>query len=104
VVAIGPSISAALYEVGEDVRAGFEVQGFQRDRLSRWFPAEARKDHWFFDGWQSTRDQLQAAGVPSHRVHSAELCTSEHRELFCSYRRDGPKTGRMAAAIRFRQR
>ena len=104
VVAIGPSISAARYEVGEDVRARFEAAGFRSDHLRKWFPAETRPAHCLFDGWQSGRDQLAAAGVPSQGVHSADLCTSEHSEFLCSYRRDGRKAGRMAAAIRVRQR
>ena len=103
VVAIGPSISAARYEVGEEVRERFEAAGFTPNRLRNWFSAETCPAHWLFDGWQSARDQLEAAGVPSRGVHSAELCTSEHEESFSSYRRDGRKTGRMAAAIRVRQ-
>ena len=100
VVAIGPSISAARYEVGEEVRKHFEGSGITSDCLHGWFPAVTREDHWLFDSWQSALDQLEAAGVPSQRVHSAGLCTSEHTELFCSYRRDGKRAGRMAAAIR----
>jgi YfiH family protein len=100
VVAIGPSISAARYEVSEEVRKRFEGAGFRSDHLRDWFPAETRPAHWLFDGWQSARDQLEAAGVPAQRVHPAQLCTSEHSEFLCSYRRDGKKAGRMAAAIR----
>lgn len=100
VAAIGPSISAAHYEVGEEVRARFEAVGFPSDRVRRWFPAETRESHWLFDGWQSARDQLEAAGIRPEHAHCARLCTSEHRELFCSYRRDGKGAGRMAAAIR----
>jgi YfiH family protein len=100
IVAIGPSISAARYEVGTEVRTRFEEAGFASDLVRRWFPAETRQDHWLFDGWRSVRDQLECAGVRADRIHSAELCTAEHPELFCSYRRDGKKAGRMAAAIR----
>jgi copper oxidase (laccase) domain-containing protein len=38
--------------------------------------------------------------VPRTQVHVAELCTASHPRLFCSYRRDGSSTGRLAAVIR----
>jgi YfiH family protein len=99
VAAMGPSISAGRYEVGEDVRARFEA-AFPAELIARWFPCATRAAHWRFDGWQSSRDQLAAAGVPMEQVYSADLCTADHADLFCSYRRDGTRAGRMAAAIR----
>jgi YfiH family protein len=100
-VALGPSIGACCYEVGRDVRDAFAA-GFSAGDLERWFSDEPmrldtnppmpnlaatrRPEHWFFDGWKSMRDQLEAAGVPADHI--------------CSYRRDGTPTGRMAAAIR----
>ncbi len=100
VAAIGPSISAPRYEVGADVRARFEHAGFAPGQMARWFGEGHRPDHWSFDGWQSARDQLVAAGVPREQIHVAELCTATDANLFCSYRRDGKGAGRMAAAIR----
>ena len=114
-VALGPSIGACCYEVGADVRQAFAA-GFPDSDLDRWFSvepkrlpanppmpglrAERRPDHWFFDGWRSVRDQLEAAGVPPEHTFSSELCTASHPHILCSYRRDGTPTGRMAAAIR----
>lgn len=97
-VAIGPSISAARYEVGEDVRARFG--DFAEHEQAAWFPAATRAGHWQFDGWQTARDQLEEAGIPAEQIHVAALCTATHADLFCSYRRDGARAGRMAAAIR----
>jgi YfiH family protein len=102
IVAVGPSISAPRYEVGTEVRSRFEDTGYGSDLVRRWFPVETRQSHWLFDGWQSVRDQLECAGVRAERIHIAQLCTADHPELFCSYRRDGRKAGRMAAAIRAR--
>jgi len=99
-VAIGPSISAARYEVGSDVRERFREAGFADERQAAWFPAETRSGHWLFDGARSAREQLQDAGVPDAQVHVAGLCTATHAELFCSYRRDGSRAGRLAAAMR----
>jgi YfiH family protein len=98
-VAAGPSISAARYEVGDEVRSRFEAAFGARD-AARWFPTQTRQSHWLFDGWGAARDQLVAAGVPPASLHACSLCTAEHRDLFCSYRRDGRQAGRMAAVIR----
>ena len=115
-VAIGPSIGACCYEVGEDVRARFIDERFSPSQTERWFRPEPaslavnpplpsvshqqRQDHWFFDGWTSTREQLASAGVPPGQIFGADLCTASHESVFCSYRRDGAGAGRMAAIIR----
>lgn len=114
-VAIGPAIGPCCYEVGPDVRTQFERASFTPGQLAGWFSAlpiisacnppmaslsRARRDgHWFFDASQSARDQLKSAGVSSTMFVSG-LCTASHREVFCSYRRDGVPAGRMAAVIR----
>jgi len=100
VAAIGPSISGPRYEVGADVRAQFEANGFSAAERDRWFAPAARPDHYFFDGWASARDQLSAAGLGGARIHLAGLCTASLPDLLCSYRRDGKAAGRIAAAIR----
>jgi YfiH family protein len=102
VVAIGPSICAARYEVGADVREQFERASFPGDRLGRWFLAGARANHWQFDGWASARDQLEAAGVAARLIYGSDLCTAGDPALLCSYRRDGKQAGRIAGAIRAR--
>jgi len=44
VIAIGPSISAARYEVGADVHGKFSAAEFSRTQLDRWFTTGARPD------------------------------------------------------------
>lgn len=116
IVAIGPSIGSCCYEIGGDVRERFDLAGFSRAELSRWFVSEPSPSprnpsyagsstglgpgHWFLDIWAVARDQLVAEGIPAHQVHSAGLCTASHAGTFCSYRRDGSGAGRLAAAIR----
>jgi purine-nucleoside/S-methyl-5'-thioadenosine phosphorylase / adenosine deaminase len=100
IAAVGPSISAERYEVGEDVHARFLAAGFPVQQIARWFRPAERPDHWFFDGWQSVHDQLEAAGLAPTDIHAAGLCTATYPDLFCSYRRDGKGAGRIAAAIR----
>jgi Uncharacterized conserved protein len=63
VAAVGPSICAERYEVGEDVRARFVAAGFPADALARWFLPGVRPDHWQFDGWRAAVDQLTSAGL-----------------------------------------
>ena len=98
IAAVGPSISAERYEVGEEVRARFLAAGYPRTQIERWFRPSA--DRWLFDGWRSAQDQLESAGVPATSIHVSSLCTAAHPDLFCSYRRDGKGAGRLAAAIR----
>jgi YfiH family protein len=102
IVAAGPSISAARYEVGADVREKFLVADFSATDIDRWFSNGARPDRWQFDGWQATRDQLESAGVPATQIFVAGLCTAAHPDVLCSYRRDWKEAGRMAAVIRAR--
>jgi YfiH family protein len=115
-IALGPSIGACCYEVGEDVRQGFDAAGFAAQAIDQWFhhrpmpsarnrsmggvPEVQRPGHWYFDGWASARDQLMAAGVRREHIYSAELCTASHPGALCSYRRDGSRAGRLAGAIR----
>ena len=101
--AIGPSICAHEYEVDAVVRDGFAAAGFDDAQLRRWFIDGVRPGHWQFDGWAAARDQLAAAGVSASQIHGAALCTASYPELFCSYRRDGRRAGRIAGAIRARE-
>jgi hypothetical protein len=114
--AVGPAIGACCYEVGDDVRARFQM--FPANDVARWFTVHPaawprnpplpslsptrRPGHWFFDPWQCVRDQLVSAGIPSNQIFIAELCTASHPDVFCSYRREGARAGRMVGAIRLK--
>ncbi len=115
IAAIGPSIGACCYEVGTDVRDAFRAAGFSARALAAWFSdrpqvsarnpsmpglTTGRPAHWFFDGWSAVSEQLQDAGLSRDRIHVAELCTASHPDVLCSYRREGRRAGRLAAAIR----
>src|SRR5262249_6683562 len=103
IVAIGPAISGPNYEVGADVYQRFAAAGFTPADRARWFVPAARAEHWYFDGWQSACDQLQAVEVPASQIFVAGLCAFGHPGVLCSYRRDGSPAGRMAAAIRMKR-
>ena len=114
--AIGPSIGPCCYEVGEDVAARFEAEGFSERERRHWFQARPsgldtnppmrptanrdRSGRRFMDLWAVARDQLMQAGIAPDRIRAARLCTASHPDAFCSYRRDGAAAGRLAAVIR----
>jgi purine-nucleoside/S-methyl-5'-thioadenosine phosphorylase / adenosine deaminase len=92
VAAIGPSIGPCCYAVGEELLAAFGPDGRQ------WFSRGAGR--LVLNLWSANRDQLIESGMKPGNVHVAELCTARHSELFDSFRRDGERTGRLAAAIK----
>jgi YfiH family protein len=100
--AVGPAIGPCCYEVGADVRDSF-ARAFSSES-GGWFAPGGAPKKWMLDTWASARTQLLAAGVLPHHIFEARLCTASHPDAFCSYRRDGPPAGRMAAAIKRRAR
>ena len=99
VAATGPSIGPCCYEVGEEVREAFRRAEFPSEAVSRWFVAGQRgRPH--LDLWQAARDQLEEAGLTQGHIHVCGLCTATHRDVFFSYRGDGPATGRMVGVIK----
>jgi polyphenol oxidase len=90
-VAIGPSIGPCCYEVHQDLAGKFVAKFGQDVVLSG---DEGKKPH--LDLRQVAITQLQQAEVRALEV--SEICTSCHRDLFFSYRRDG-SSGRMMAFI-----
>ena len=64
-----------------------------------WF-TESGDGRWTLDLRRANVDQLVAAGVPADAIHVARLCTKDNPDTCFSYRRDGPGTGRLVAAIR----
>ncbi|MDX1460451.1 MAG: peptidoglycan editing factor PgeF [Xanthomonadales bacterium] len=88
---LGPSISAAHYEVGADLRDRF----LARDPIYREF-FRASGQRWRADLGGIARFQLHQAGVPA--VFGGGFCTFAEPERFYSYRRDGV-TGRMASLV-----
>jgi polyphenol oxidase len=101
VVAQGPGIGPCCYTVGDELIGAYRDGGFGRD-IDRWFIRD-EAGGLKLDVWAANRDQLIASGVPAGSIHAAGLCTADRPDLFASYRRDGPGTGRIAAVIRSRR-
>ena len=89
---IGPGISRAFFEVGDEVRAAFEdsVSGAPD------YFAPNRPGLWLCDLAGLAERVLNQHGVS--RVYRDSHCSYRDAELFYSYRRDSV-TGRMAALI-----
>lgn len=90
--ALGPSICARCFEVGEEVAAAFDA--LVPAAVIR--PA-GEKPH--VDLWRANRALLEAAGVPAEAIDAAPPCTMCEPERFFSYRRDGGGIGQHLSFI-----
>lgn len=93
IAAVGPAISAAHFEVGEEVAAAFE-QASLADALVR---QPGDKPH--VDLPAAARQQLLAAGLEPSTIDHTDRCTFRDIEEFFSHRRDQGRTGRQVAII-----
>ena len=89
---LGPAISQAAFEVGDEVRQQFAAGGELPDEL---FVANAR-GRWQADLYGLARLRLCRLGIT--RVHGGGHCTFADAERFYSYRRDG-QTGRLLSFV-----
>ncbi len=86
-VGIAPSIGSCCYRVGE--------------KVANQFPPETlveRSDGIYLDLKLANQMQLEAMGLNSNQINSAEVCTCCNNKHF-SYRRQGEAAGRMVAFI-----
>lgn len=90
-VAIGPSIGACCYEVDDFVRD--QAAGYEE------FFAPKGGGKYQLDLWGMNAKQLREAGVPLENIVVAGICTNDNKELFCSYRAEQGRTGRMGVCL-----
>ncbi len=123
VAVIGPAIGPCCYEVGPEVVQAYLSQfaGAKKwfagplaervnpdgsapfDWLKRELPGrEPLRSRPHLDLLTANRHQLIAGGVLRERIFSAGLCTACHPRWLFSYRRDGPRVGRLMAVIGLR--
>lgn len=89
---LGPAISQAAFEVGDEVRTAFVAR--QAQAAAAFSPGASGK--WYADIYQLARLRLEALGIT--RIYGGGLCTYTDSTRFFSYRRDGV-TGRMGTFI-----
>ena len=96
--AVGPCISQASYEVGDELRTALENA---RSDNVRFFVPGNRPAHWQFDLGGFVAAQLRRAGI--ERVFAVDGCTYRDEAAFFSYRRathrGEPDYGRQLSAI-----
>ena len=90
---LGPAISCAAFEVGEDVLQAYIE--FDPKAHQAFTPCDA-EGKWFADMYKLATQRLNKQGVT--QVFDSGLCTFQNKNDFYSYRRDGV-TGRQASFI-----
>lgn len=95
IAAIGPSICASCYEVGEEVKEKFSRQFGEK------LPEviEEENGHLHANLWRANEILLTEAGIPANQISVAEICTKENHELYFSHRTMGDERGVLAAVI-----
>jgi YfiH family protein len=94
VAAIGPHISEAAFEVGEEVAQQLDAvapEAAAVQRVAGQKPRVALR--------ALVRAQLLRAGLRASDIDDVAGCTFTEPERFFSFRRDGPRSGRHLAAI-----
>jgi hypothetical protein len=99
VAAVGPSIGACCYAVGEEVQTEFGARfPYAKSLFS---PGAAGQAH--LDLWEANRRQLLDAGVPAERISVIGECTacavSNGERKYFSHRAEHGFTGRMMSVI-----
>jgi YfiH family protein len=101
VAVLGPHISACCYEVDEAV---VEALAPRFGDLLDGALAETRERHWRLELGTLTRFELARAGFLLERVAlTAGACTACDPHRFHSYRRDGPRAGRLIHFVAARE-
>jgi len=93
-VTIGPSISAKVYDVGQEVVDNFESAGFEIPEI-----VEIRNKSIYLDLWKANEQSLLKAGITAENIEVAGICTFTEHERFFSARRLGIKSGRLLSGI-----
>ena len=95
-VAIGPSISAANYEVGNDVLAEFVKADFPTGKC---FTKATNSDKLQLDLWAANRWQLEELGILPEHIEVAGICTFAQADTYFSARKLGINSGRIASCL-----
>ena len=102
VAAMGPAIGPCCYEVNHVVVNTFSRRG--EEGMEEWNRSSSssstdQNELWSLDLAEANKVQLLRAGIKGKNITASPFCTSCREDLFYSHRRDGDKTGRLAAII-----
>lgn len=90
---IGPGISQAAFEVGDEVYEAFSRAGFNMKQIAR------REAKWHIDLWAANYLQLENCGLRLERIQVSGICTYSHSDRYFSARRLGTNSGRIFSGI-----
>ena len=96
IACIGPSISLASFEVGDEVYEAFKESGFDMSLIS---VKKRKTGKYHIDLWEANRIELLNAGVPAEQIEVAGICSYIHHDEFFSARRLGIDSGRTLSGI-----
>ena len=91
-IVIGPSIQACCFEVRNDIIDQFDPTFYMKNSKNR-YTVDLQK-------WAV--HQLVDSGIIRSRIFLIDKCTFCNQNEYHSYRRSGPKAGRMIAIIGWR--
>ena len=114
--AIGPSIGVCCYEVGTEVATQFtsqfpdaadyfdELRTGDEPNPLQWLNMmppghQPQPKNVRLDLRKANRAQLLGSGLRDKSIFVSEVCTACRPDLFFSYRKQGPRSGRMLSAI-----
>jgi polyphenol oxidase len=117
--ALGPSIGPCCYEVGVELVTKFTAQFadahdyFDEPRTGdepnpiQWLNMappghQPPPKNVHLDLRKANRSQLIASGLRPNNIYSTDLCTACRTDLFFSYRREGPLSGRLMSVVGIR--
>ena len=105
--AVGPSIGACCYTVGQDVRDQFAEQFAYSENLFRPQPSEEGQARFKIDLWEANRRQLLDAGLQPRKISVVGECTActvepSGEPRYFSHRAQAGRTGRMLNVIGIR--
>lgn len=91
---IGPSISAAWYEVGDElIQAAYQTFGEDAKQL---ISKHEEKQH--FDLWQANSLQLIKKGLREENILITNLCTYSNEDFFW-HEKEGIQSGRIMSGL-----
>ena len=90
---IGPGISRASFEVGDEVYEAFQQAGFPMGEIAE------RMGKWHIDLPLCNRLQLEETGVKGENIYQTDICTYQRSDEYFSARKLGIRSGRIYTAI-----
>lgn len=97
---MGPGISLAGFEVGDEVYLEFANAGFPMERISEW-KRHSHKYH--INLWIANMLQFNEFGIPDRQIELSGICTYLRYQDYFSARRMGTESGRALTGIMLRQ-